>query len=91
MTEKALKVWNVLIRIEKIKHSIIRFPDTKIIESIRIKIEGINTTVGVVFFPGTKLNREKLETFKLDLKLLTTSRRHLLCGDLNARHQCGIV
>lgn len=34
----------------------IRFPDTKII--IDIKIEGINTTVIVVYFTGTKLNRE---------------------------------
>lgn len=71
-----------------IKHKILPAFKTEILETIALRLEELNLNIVVAYFPGTKLNVQKLKAFENDLKLLISkNEKLLLCGDLNARHR----
>lgn len=60
--------------------------NTKIIETIGIEVNG--TEYYSIYFPGSRLNPEKLTQFKNDIAKLTSSRKNFfLGGDLNSKHR----
>lgn len=60
--------------------------NTQIIETIGVEVYG--THFYSVYFPGSKLNPEKLAQFKNDIGKLTSQRKNFfLGGDLNSKHR----
>lgn len=73
-----------------LRHTIIPHINTKIIEAIGVEFTDNGRTVRLVsaYFPGSRLNKDKLNQFKSDIQILTSSRQNfLVCGDLNAKHR----
>lgn len=61
----------------------------KIIEAIGIKVATIRGLVDIfgVYFPGTRVNNEKIEFFSNDIEKLTSNTNpFFICGDLNSKH-----
>lgn len=57
-----------------------------IIETIGIEVQGVH--VYAAYFPGSKLNSQKLALFKSDIaKIATLRKRFLLGGDFNSKHR----
>lgn len=73
-----------------LSHTLLPDIGTEVIETIGIELYGPNQNVKLIgaYFPGSKLNKPKLEKFKNEIRLLTASRTsYLICGDLNAKHR----
>jgi hypothetical protein len=59
---------------------------TEIIETIGLEVNGIR--IYSVYFPGSRLNSEKISSFKADLgKITSIQKNYFLGGDLNAKHR----
>lgn len=74
-----------------IKHSLLLFPNTQVIEAIGIKVMTPNNhDIDIVscYFPGGS-NRQSLEWFKKDIDYLTSLTRtsYFLIGDFNSKHR----
>lgn len=78
----------ILIK-NNITHSIPSQPNTKAIEALSVNITTNNTyfTISAVYFPGTNVTQDRLNVFKKDIQILTSSNKSFfICGDLNAKH-----
>lgn len=70
-----------------VEHELLPCPSTKVIEAISIRIFVANTSIDVIaaYFPGSSEN-VVIRDFKCDIRVLMSSSRTILSGDLNARH-----
>lgn len=72
-----------------LSHELLPAFDTKVVEAIGIKITGNQSPINIIsaYFPGSRLTSDKLNNFKLDIRLLTSVRNSIIGGDFNAKHR----
>lgn len=69
-----------------IQHRQIPDLDLEIIETIGIELQGTN--IYAAYFPGSKLNAQKLRAFQADIIKISSIRgKFLVGGDLNSKHR----
>lgn len=79
----------ILIR-NHIKHELLPDLGTSVIETIGVRIIGplCNMVIISAYFPGSMLNKSKLELFRKDLQILSKIKSsYFIGGDLNSKHR----
>lgn len=77
----------VAIAVHKtIRHSLMPSFNTKIIETIGVRLVTISGTIDLIssYFPGTDVSHQAMVDFKHDMRTITrSSKSYFICGDLN--------